>query len=64
LNHTILQQDGKTFTKEVCFLLIYINVVRPVLGKGAELSRVFKHSVVPLVKIQELFQLVAEWTRR
>jgi hypothetical protein len=56
--------DGKPLVVEVGFILIRINVKRPVLGKGVELPCVVKHSVVPLFTIHELFYLAVEQTHR
>jgi hypothetical protein len=57
---TFLQVDGKPFKVEVSFLLIHIDVVWPVLGKGVELPHVVKYNMVPMLKVQEFLQLGAE----
>jgi hypothetical protein len=46
------------------FLLIRINVVGDILGKGVELSSVVEQCVVPLLKIMELLQLATEQTHK
>jgi hypothetical protein len=49
---------------EVSFLLIRVDVVRPVLGKSIELSCVVEYTVIPLFKVQKFLQLGVEQTRR
>jgi hypothetical protein len=60
----LLQVDDKPFKVEVSFLLICVNMVRPVLGKSIELSCVVEYTLIPLLKVQEFLQLGAEQTRR
>jgi hypothetical protein len=64
LYQALLQVDGESCTVQVGVLLIRIDVVRPVLGKGVELPHVVEYTVVPLLKVQELLQLGAEQNRR
>jgi hypothetical protein len=45
---------------EVSFLLIRVDVVRPVWGKGVKLPRVVEYTAVPLLKVQEFLQLGVE----
>jgi uncharacterized membrane protein YuzA (DUF378 family) len=49
---------------QVGLLLIRVDVVRTILGKGVELSRVVEYNVVALLKVQKLLQLGAEQTHR
>jgi hypothetical protein len=49
LDQTDLQLDGKPIVEEVGFLLICVDVVGPILGKGVELSSIVIHGVVPLL---------------
>jgi hypothetical protein len=60
----LLQVDDKPFKVEVSFLLICVDMVRPVLGKSIELSCVVEYTLIPLLKVQEFLQLGAEQTRR
>jgi hypothetical protein len=61
MTEALLQVDGKPFMVEVSFLLICVDVVRPVLGKSIiELSCVVEYTAIPLLKVQELLQLDAE----
>jgi hypothetical protein len=46
-----LQVDGESYTVQVGLLLIRVDVVGPILGKGIELPRVLKYIVVPLLKV-------------
>jgi hypothetical protein len=39
-------------------------MIWPILSKGVDLSSIVEHSMIPLFKIQELFQLAAEQTHR
>jgi hypothetical protein len=59
-----LQVDDKPFTIDVSFLLIRVDVVRLILGKGIELPHVVDYTAVPLLKVQEFLQLCAKQTRR
>jgi hypothetical protein len=56
----LLQVDGESCTVQVVLLLIHIDVVRSILGKGVELPRVVEYTMISLLKIQELLQLGAE----
>jgi hypothetical protein len=56
--------DGESYMVQVGLLLIHVNVVQPILGKGIELPRVVEYTVVPFLKVQKLLQLGAEGTRR
>jgi hypothetical protein len=57
LDQTVLQLDGKPLAEEVGFLLINVDTVGPILGKGVELSSIVIHSAVPLLQVKELLQL-------
>jgi hypothetical protein len=46
--------DEESCTIHVGLLLIHVDVVRPVLGKGVELPYVVEYTVVPLLKVQKL----------
>jgi hypothetical protein len=59
-----LQVDGKPFILEVSFLLIRVDVVRPILGKSIELPCVVEYTVILLLKVQEFLQLGVKQTRR
>jgi hypothetical protein len=59
-----LQVDGKPFTVEVSFLLICVDVVRPILGKSIELSCAVEYTAIPLLKVLEFLQLGVEQTHR
>jgi hypothetical protein len=52
--------DGEPCTVQVGLLFIRVNVVCAILSQGVELSRVFEYTVVPLLKVQEFLQLVAD----
>jgi hypothetical protein len=56
--------DGAYCTIQVGLLLIRVDVVRPLLGKGIELSCLVEYTVVPLLKVQEHLELGAEQTHR
>jgi hypothetical protein len=56
--------DGAYCTIQVGLLLIRVDVVQPLLGKGIELPCVVEYTVVPLLKVQELLELGAEQTHR
>jgi hypothetical protein len=56
--------DGKPFVVEVSFLLIRVDVVRPILGKSIELSCVVEYTMIPLLKVQEFLLLGVERTYR
>jgi hypothetical protein len=56
--------DGDSCMVQVGFLVIHVDLVRPVLGKGVELPHVIEYNVVPLLKVQKLLQLSAEQTHR
>jgi hypothetical protein len=56
--------DGKPFILEVSFLLIRVDVVRPILGKSIELPCVVEYTVILLLKVQEFLQLGVKQTRR
>jgi hypothetical protein len=56
--------DGKPFTVEVSFLLICVDVVRPILGKSIELSCAVEYTAIPLLKVLEFLQLGVEQTHR
>jgi hypothetical protein len=43
--------DGESYMVQAGLLLIRVDVIRPVLGKGVELPRVVKYIVVPLLKV-------------
>jgi hypothetical protein len=49
-----LQVDGQPCTVEVGFLLIHIDMIQTILSQGVELPGVVEHTVVPLLKVQEL----------
>jgi hypothetical protein len=49
--------DGKTIAEEVGFLVIRVNMVGPVLGRGVKLLSIVIHDVVSLLQIKELLQL-------
>jgi hypothetical protein len=50
--------------EEISFLLICVNMVGPILGKGVELVSVVIHGLVKLLQLQELLQLATEQTHR
>jgi hypothetical protein len=52
--------DGEPCMVQVGLLFIRVNVVCAILRQGVELSRVFEYTVVPLLKVQEFLQLVAD----
>jgi hypothetical protein len=56
--------DGAYCMIQVGLLLIRVDVVRPLLGKGIELSCLVEYTVVPLLKVEELLELGAEQTHR
>jgi hypothetical protein len=56
--------DVKSCTVQVGLVLIRVDVLRPVLGKGIEQPRVVEYAVVPLLMVQKLLQLGMEQTRR
>jgi hypothetical protein len=64
LYQALLQVDGESFTVQVGLLLIRIDMVRPVLGKGVELPHVVEYTTISLLKIKELLQLGSKQTRR
>jgi hypothetical protein len=59
-----LQLDGEPWMVQVGLLVIRVNVVGPTLSKSVELPHVVEYTVVPLLKVQELLQLVVEQARR
>jgi hypothetical protein len=59
-----LQMDGEPCKVQVGLLFICVDVVCAILSQGVELPHVFEYTVVPLLKVQELLQLVAEQTHR
>jgi hypothetical protein len=64
LYQALLQVDGESCMVHVGLLLIRIDMVRLILGRGVELPHVIEYTAVPLFKVQELLQLGAEQTRR
>jgi hypothetical protein len=47
--------DGEPRTVQAGLLFIRVDVVCAILSQGVELPRVVKYTVVPLLKVQELF---------
>jgi hypothetical protein len=56
--------DHEPVAEEVGFLLIHVDMIGAVLGKGVELVSVVIHRVVPLLQVKELLQLATEQTHR
>jgi hypothetical protein len=56
--------DGEPYTVQVGLRFICVDVVCAMLSQDVELPRVVEYTVVPLLKVQELLQLVVEQTRR
>jgi hypothetical protein len=50
----VLPLDGKPIAEEVSFLLIRVDMVGAILGKGVELMSIVIHGVVPLLQVKEL----------
>jgi hypothetical protein len=64
MHQALLQMDGEPYMVQVGLLFIHVNVVCAIWSHGVELPRVVEYIVVPLLKVQELLQLVVEQTRR
>jgi hypothetical protein len=56
--------DGEPCMVQVGLLFIRVNVVCAILSQSVELSHVVEYTMVPLLKVQEFLQLVAEQTWR
>jgi hypothetical protein len=56
--------DGEPCTVQVGLLFIRVDVVGAILSQGVELPHVIEYTTVPLLKVQELLQLVVEQTCR
>jgi hypothetical protein len=56
--------DGEPYTVQVGLRFICVDVVCAMLSQDVELPRVVEYTVVPLLKVQELLQLVVEQIRR
>jgi hypothetical protein len=58
------QMDGEPRMVQVGLLFIRVDVVGAILSQGVELPHVVEYTMVPMLKIQELFQLATKHTHR
>jgi hypothetical protein len=64
MHQALLQVDGEPYMVQVGLLFIRVDVVCAILSQCVELPRVVEYTTVPLLKVQELFQLAVQQTHR